>query len=98
MPGRSQAGRSKRIDSSAPTAPWSELGSAASVIRAAGLVGIIPCLGDREEQQIEEDPLLVGRLLAGEQNVEVLGEAEPAPDLCARGRGSALRRGRDPPG
>jgi hypothetical protein len=30
-----------------------------------------PVLGDRDEQEVEEEPLIVGRLLAGEQEVEV---------------------------
>ena len=31
-----------------------------------------PVLGDRDEQQVEEEALVVGRLAAGEQQVEVL--------------------------
>ena len=34
-----------------------------------------PVLGDRDEQQVEEEALVLGRLVAGEQQVEVLGEA-----------------------
>ena len=46
----------------AATAPCSEPGSAASVIRAATLRRHHPVLGDRDEQQVEEEALLVGRL------------------------------------
>ena len=38
-----------------------------------------PVLGDRDEQEVEEEALLLGRLLAGEQQVEVLGEASAGP-------------------
>ena len=47
----------------------------ASVIRAATFVGISPCSAIDDEQQVEEEALLLGRLVAGEQQVEVLGEA-----------------------
>ena len=57
-----------------------------------------PVLGDRDEQQVEEEALVLGRLLAGEQQVEVLGEAEPAHEVAGRGRGRAPRRGRGRPG
>ena len=38
-----------------------------------------PVLGDRDEQQVEEVALVLGRLVAGEQQVEVLGEASAGP-------------------
>ena len=41
-----------------------------------------PVLGDRDEQQVEEEALVVGRLAAGEQQVEVLGEAQPAHQVA----------------
>src|SRR4051794_1791727 len=41
-----------------------------------------PVLGDRDEQEVEEVALLLGRLLAGEQQVEVLGEAQPAHEVA----------------
>ena len=41
-----------------------------------------PVLGDRHEQQVEEEALLLGRLLAGQQQVEVLGEAQPAHQVA----------------
>ncbi len=41
-----------------------------------------PVLGDRDQQQVEEVALLLGRLLAGEQQVEVLGEAQPAHQVA----------------
>ena len=40
-----------------------------------------PVLGDRDEQQVEEVALLGGRLVAGEQQVEVLGERQPAHEV-----------------
>ena len=57
-----------------------------------------PVLGDRDEQQVEEVALVLGRLAAGEQQVEVLGERQPAHQLAASGRGRAPRRGRGRPG
>jgi hypothetical protein len=41
-----------------------------------------PVLGDRDQQQVEEEALVLGRLVAGEQQVEVLGEAEPAHQVA----------------
>jgi hypothetical protein len=55
-------------------------------------------LGDRHQQQIEEVALLLARLLAGEQQVEVLRERQAAhqvagevapPDLDTVGMGLA---------
>ena len=66
----------------AATAPCSDSGSAASVIRAATLRRHQPVLGDRDEQQVEEEALVVGRLAAGEQQVEVLGEAQPPHQIA----------------
>ena len=40
-------------------------------------------LGDADQEQIEEVALLLGRLAAGEQQVEVLGEAQPAHQVAA---------------
>ena len=57
-----------------------------------------PVLGDRDEQQVEEEALVLGRLAPGEQQVEVLGEAQPAHQVAGRGRGRAPRPGRDRPG
>ena len=42
-----------------------------------------PVLGDRDEQRVEEEALLLGRLLAGEQEIEVLAEADPAHQVAA---------------
>jgi len=42
-----------------------------------------PVLGDCHEQQVEEEALVIGRLAAGEQEVEVLGEAQPAHQVAA---------------
>jgi len=39
-------------------------------------------LGDRDEQQFEEEALFLARLLAGQQEVEVLREREPAHDVA----------------
>jgi hypothetical protein len=39
-------------------------------------------LGDRHEQQVEEEVLLLGHLVAGQQEVEVLGEREPAHEVA----------------
>ena len=41
-----------------------------------------PVLGDRHQQQVEEVALVLGRLLAGQQQVEVLGEAQPAHEVA----------------
>src|SRR5262245_17099176 len=43
-----------------------------------------PVLGDRHEQQVEEVALLVGRLLAREKQVKVLGEAQPAHEVAGQ--------------
>ena len=42
-----------------------------------------PVLGDRDQQEIEEVALVVGGLLPGEQQMEVLREAEPAHQVAA---------------
>ena len=39
-------------------------------------------LGDRDEQQVEEVALVLGRLAAGQQQVEVLGERQPAHQVA----------------
>ena len=39
-------------------------------------------LGDRDEQEVEEEALLVARLAAREQKVEVLGEAHLSHQLA----------------
>ena len=69
-----------------------------------GLVGRHqPVLGDGDEQEVEEEALRLGRLAAGDQQVEVVGEAEPAHQVAAevaaahrdaRRVGRADRRGR----
>ena len=41
-----------------------------------------PVLGDRDEQQVEEEALVVGRLVAGQQQVEVLGEGQTAHEVA----------------
>ena len=66
----------------AATAPCSESGSAASVIRAATFVGIIPCSAIATSSRSRKYALLLGRLLAGEQQVEVLREAQPAHQVA----------------
>ena len=43
-----------------------------------------PVLGDRHEDEVEKVPLLVARLLAGQQQVEVLGEAQPAHEVAGQ--------------
>ena len=43
-----------------------------------------PVLGDRHEQQVEEEALLLGRLLAREEQVEVLREREPAHEVAGQ--------------
>ena len=40
-------------------------------------------LGDRDEQQVEEEALLGGRLAAGEQQVEELREGQRAHQVAA---------------
>ena len=57
-----------------------------------------PVLGDRDQQQVEEEALVVGGLVAGQQQVEVLGEREPSHQVAGRGRGRAPRPGRRRPG
>ena len=42
-----------------------------------------PVLGDRDQQQIEEEALLRCGLVAGDQQVKVLGERQPAHDVAA---------------
>ena len=54
-----------------------------SVIRATTLVGIIPMLGDRDQEHVEEVALLVRWPRAGEQQVEVLREAQAAHQVVA---------------
>jgi hypothetical protein len=39
-------------------------------------------LGDCDEQEVEEEALVLVRLAAGEQEVEVLGEAQPAHEIA----------------
>ena len=41
-----------------------------------------PVLRDRDEEQVEEEALVVGRLAAGEQEMEVLGEAHLAHQVA----------------
>ena len=41
-----------------------------------------PVLRDRDQQQVEEVALVLGRLVAGQQQVEVLGEADPAHQVA----------------
>ena len=41
-----------------------------------------PVLGDRDEQDVEEVALVVRRLPAREEQVEVLGEAEPSHQVA----------------
>ena len=43
-----------------------------------------PVLGDRDQQQVEEEALVLARLCAGEQQVEVLREAEPAHQIAGQ--------------
>ena len=38
-----------------------------------------PVLGDGDQEQVEEVALVLGGPLAGEQEVEVLGEGQPSP-------------------
>ena len=67
----------------AATAPWSEPGSAASVIRAATFVGIIPCSAIETSSTSRKKRCSSVGSLAGEQQVEVLGEARPAHQVAA---------------
>ncbi len=46
-------------------------------------LGIIPCSAIADEEHVEEVALLLGRLPAGEEQVEVLGEAQPAHQVAA---------------
>ena len=41
-----------------------------------------PVLRDRDEQEIEEEPLILRRLAAGQEQVEVLREAQPAHQVA----------------
>ena len=56
-----------------------------------------PVLGDRDEQQVEEEALLLGRLAPGEQQVEVLGEREPAHEVAGEVAAAHLDAVRDTP-
>ena len=67
----------------AATAPCSEPGIGGQRHPRGDVGRHHPVLGDRDQQQVEEEALLLGRLLAGEQQVEVLGEAEPAHQVAA---------------
>jgi len=40
-------------------------------------------LGDRDQEQVEEVPLVLGRLGTGQEQVEVLREAEPSHHVAA---------------
>ena len=66
----------------AATAPWSDPGSAASVMRG-DVRGHHPVLRDRHQQQVEEVALVGTRLPPREQQVEVLREAQPAHQVAA---------------
>ena len=66
----------------AATAPWSEPGVGGERHPRGDVRGHHPVLGDRDEQQVEEEALVLGRLVAGEQQVEVLGEAQPAHEVA----------------
>ena len=66
----------------AATAPCSEPGSAASVIRAATLVGIIPCSAIATSSRSRKKRCSSRRLVAGQQQVEVLGEAQAAHQVA----------------
>ena len=57
-----------------------------------------PVLGDRDQHQVEELALLVGRLAARQQEVEVLGEADAAHQVAREVASRAPRPGRDRPG
>ena len=63
----------------AATAPCSDPGSAASVIRAATLVGIIPCSAIETSSRSRKKRWSSVGSSPGEQQVEVLGEARPCP-------------------
>ena len=39
-------------------------------------------LGDGNQQKVEEEALVFGRLAAGKQKVEVVGEADPAHQIA----------------
>jgi hypothetical protein len=41
-------------------------------------------LGDCHQEQVEEERLLLGGLLTGQQQVEVLGEAQPAHQVAGQ--------------
>jgi hypothetical protein len=43
-----------------------------------------PVLGDRDEHEVEEEPLLFRRLVAREQQMEVLGEREPTHEVAGQ--------------
>ena len=68
----------------AASAPCSESGSAASVMRAATLVGIIPCSAIATSSRSRKNALLARRLPAGQQQVEVLGEADAAHQVAGQ--------------
>ena len=66
-----------------PRRPAATPGSAASVIRAATLVGIIPCSAIATSSRSRKNRWSSVGSSPGEQQVEVLGEAEPAHQVAA---------------
>ena len=89
---RGSPGRSRGCP--AATAPCSEPGSAASVIRAATLVGIIPCSAIATSSRSRKKRWSSVGSRAGQQQVEVLGEAQPAHQVAARSRPRTSTRSR----
>ena len=66
----------------AATAPCSELRIGGERHPGGDVRGHEPVLGDRHQQEIEEEALVLGRLAAGEQQVEVLREGQPAHQVA----------------
>ncbi len=64
--------------------PGARPGSAASVIRAATFVGIIPCSAIETSSEVEEEPLLLRRLASGQQQVEVLRERQSTHEVAGQ--------------
>ena len=85
---RGSTGPQPRIP--AATAPCSDPGSAASVMRAATLVGIIPCSAIATSSRSRKKRWSSVGSRPGEQQVEVLGEAQPAHQVAGEVASSHL--------
>ena len=92
-PGPARAGAAHASDVPRITGPQPRMPGRDGALERAGVGGERhprgdvrrhhPVLGDRDEQQVEEVALVRGRLLAAQQQVEVLREAQPPHQVAA---------------